>query len=410
MPASEWPSRRVAFAIIVAALGYFVDIYDLILFSVVRVTSLRSIGVPDDQILPVGQRLLNMQMIGMLIGGVLWGILGDKRGRLSVLFGSIVMYSVANIANGFVQTVDQYAWLRLIAGIGLAGELGAGVTLVAEIMPARTRGWGTAFVASVGITGAVVASLVAGMTDWRTSYFVGGAMGLALLVLRIGVAESGLFEQVRQATTVARGNLWALMTSRETRGSFLRVVLIGVPIWYGIGILVTLAPEFGRAAGMAVAPTGAGAVMYSYIGLSIGDMASGALSQLVGSRKRVVTWALAMTCLSVALYFTVASTSLTVFYGVCLLLGISIGYWAMFVTIAAEQFGTNVRATAATTAPNFVRGSVVVLNLLLGWLRPSLGLQAAGLVVGIVALSVAFAALRGLKETFGRDLDYVEPH
>lgn len=410
MPASDWPSRRVAFAILVAALGYFVDIYDLILFSIVRVTSLRAIGVPDAELLSTGVRLLNMQMGGMLIGGALWGVLGDKRGRLSVLFGSIVMYSVANIANGFVQTVDQYAWLRLVAGIGLAGELGAGITLVSEIMPARTRGWGTAVVASVGILGAVVAALVGGATDWRVAYFIGGGMGLALLALRIGVAESGLFESLKQTTAVTRGNLWALLVSKETRGRYARVVLIGMPIWYVIGILITFSPEFGQAVGMSPLPNAGRAVMFCYIGLAIGDLGSGALSQALGSRRRVVAIALVATSICIAVYFSAAHISLTVFYAVCLALGVATGYWAIFVTIAAEQFGTNIRATATTTAPNFVRGAVVLLTSVFTWLRPSLGIRGSAMLVGAIALVIAFIALRGLEETFGRDLDYVEPH
>ena len=410
MPVSDWPSRRVAFAVLVAALGYFVDIYDLILFSIVRVSSLRAIGVPEDQLLSQGVRILNMQMGGMLIGGALWGVLGDKRGRLSVLFGSIVMYSLANIANGFVQTVDQYAWLRLVAGIGLAGELGAGITLVSEIMPARTRGWGTAVVASVGILGAVVAALVGGATDWRIAYFIGGGMGLALLALRIGVAESGLFEMVKRETTVARGNLWALLLSRETRGRYARVVLIGMPIWYVIGILITFSPEFGQAIGMSPLPNAGRAVMFTYIGLAIGDLGSGALSQVLASRKRVVGIALVMTTVCVGVYFFAAHVSLAVFYTVCLALGISTGYWAIFVTVAAEQFGTNIRATATTTAPNFVRGAVVLLTSLFTLLRPTLGIRGSAMLVGAIALGIAFLALRGLEETFGRDLDYLEEH
>lgn len=402
--------RRVGFAILVAALGYFVDIYDLILFSVVRTTSLQSIGVPAEELLPVGVRLINWQMGGMLLGGALWGVIGDKRGRLSVLFGSILMYSLANIANGFVTTVEQYAWLRLIAGIGLAGELGAGITLVSEIMPARTRGWGTTIVATVGILGAVAAALVSGWTNWRTAYFVGGAMGLGLLALRIGVAESGMFETVKRTADVARGNLWALLTSPETRGRYARVVLIGLPIWYVIGILVTLSPELGRAAGMTQAPNGGTAVMYAYIGLAIGDFATGGLSQIIGSRPRVVALALFATAVSVAVYFTMAHASLVTFYVVCVLLGISVGYWAVFVTMAAEQFGTNVRATAATTAPNFVRGALVLLNLLFTYFRPSLGIRGSALLVGVLTLVIAFAALRGLGETYGKDLDYTEPH
>jgi len=409
VPASTTPlpSRGVALAITVAALGYFVDIYDLILFSIVRVSSLRSLGVPPDQILSQGVLLLNMQMGGMLVGGLIWGILGDKRGRLSVLFGSIVMYSLANIANGFVQTVPQYAALRFIAGIGLAGELGAGITLVSEIMPSHTRGYGTMIVATVGILGAVVASLVGDAFDWRIAYFIGGGMGIALLVLRIGVVESGMFEGIKR-TTAARGDFWSLIKSPKTRWKYVRVVLVGVPIWYVVGILITFSPEFGRAMGMATVPQAGRAVMFCYIGLAIGDFASGAASQLIKSRNRIVGLFLMMTTTFIAMYFAVAHVSLNVFYMVCLLLGIGAGYWAVFVTIASEQFGTNIRATATTTAPNFVRGAVVGLTLLFDGLRPALGIRGSAMLVGVIALTIAFVSLRGLEESYGKDLNYLE--
>jgi MFS family permease len=409
LPASTTPlsPRGVALAITVAALGYFVDIYDLILFSIVRVSSLRSLGVPPDQILSQGVLLLNMQMGGMLVGGLIWGVLGDKRGRLSVLFGSIVMYSLANIANGFVQTVPQYAALRFIAGIGLAGELGAGITLVSEIMPSHTRGYGTMIVATVGILGAVVASLIGDAFDWRIAYFIGGGMGIALLVLRIGVAESGMFEGIKR-TTAARGDFLSLIRSPKTRGKYVRVVLVGVPIWYVVGILITFSPEFGRTMGMATVPQAGRAVMFCYIGLAIGDFASGAASQLIKSRNRVVGAFLLMTTAFIAMYFAVAHVSLNVFYVVCLLLGVGAGYWAVFVTIASEQFGTNIRATATTTAPNFVRGAVVGLTLLFEGLRPVLGIRGSAMLVGAIALTIAFVSLRGLEESYGKDLNYLE--
>jgi MFS family permease len=350
-----------------------------------------------------------MQMGGMLVGGLIWGVLGDKRGRLSVLFGSIIMYSLANIANGFVQTVPQYAVLRFLAGVGLAGELGAGITLVAEIMPASTRGYGTMIVATVGILGAIVASLVGDAFDWRIAYFVGGAMGLALLVLRIGVAESGMFEGIKQ-TQVVRGSFLTLVSSPATRWRYVRVVLVGLPIWYVVGILITFSPEFGRAMDMPALPQAGRAVMFCYIGLAIGDFASGALSQLIRSRNKVVGLFLLLTAASIATYFAVAHLSLPVFYFVCLLLGVAAGYWAVFVTIASEQFGTNIRATATTTAPNFVRGAVVALTTLFEALRPGLGIRASAMVVGAMALGIAFASLRGLEETYGKDLNFVEFH
>jgi MFS family permease len=400
--------RNVWLTIVVAALGYFVDIYDLVLFSIVRVSSLRGIGVPEPELLDAGVLLLNMQMGGMLLGGLLWGILGDKRGRLSVLFGSIFLYSAANVANGLVTTLPMYAALRLVAGIGLAGELGAGITLVSEIMQRESRGWGTAIVASIGILGAVVAALVGDAFAWRTAYFVGGGLGLALLLLRVGIFESGMFEGVRERERVQRGNFLLLFKNKQRAIRYVSIILIGVPIWYVIGILVTFSPEIGAALGMAVPPQAGRAIMFSYIGLAIGDLASGGLSQLARSRKRIVRWFLVSTALSVALYFTVGGQSLAVFYAVCCLLGIAIGYWAVFVTMASEQFGTNIRATATTTAPNFVRGAVVPLTSLFQLAKPALGVKGSAIAVGAVTLVIALLALRGLDETYGRDLDYIE--
>jgi MFS family permease len=388
-------------AILVAALGYFVDIYDLILFSIVRVASLRAIGVAEAELLDTGVLLLNMQMGGMLIGGVFWGVLGDKRGRLSVLFGSICLYSVANVLNGFVQTVEGYAVLRLIAGIGLAGELGAGVTLVSELMGRESRGYGTTIIATVGICGAVVAALVGDFLDWRTAYFVGGGLGIALLLLRIGVYESGMFEQLKQRANVRRGSFLSLFATRERARRYICVILIGVPIWYVVGVLITFSPEFGRALGMAEIPSAGRAVLFAYV-------TSGVTSQLLRSRKKVVLAFLSMTAAGVALYFTAAPASLFAFYAVCTALGFATGYWAVFVTIASEQFGTNVRATATTSAPNFVRGAVVLLTSTFQAAVPALGVVGSGVAVGAVAIVVAFASLASLDETFAKDLDFLE--
>ncbi|MBK5297422.1 MAG: MFS transporter [Vicinamibacteria bacterium] len=399
--------RRPYIPILVAALGYFVDIYDLILFSIVRVPSLTALGVSGGALLESGVLLLNMQMAGMLVGGIAWGVMGDRRGRLSVLFGSILLYSIANIANAFVQDVSTYAVLRFVAGVGLAGELGAGITLVSEILPKEVRGYGTTIVASVGVMGAVVAVLVGDAFDWRIAYMVGGAMGLALLVLRVGVFESGLFEGVKQ-TTVARGNFFALFANQARARRYLSVVLVGLPIWYVIGILITFAPEIGTAVGVTPAPRAARAVLFAYLGLTAGDMASGLLSQWMGSRKRALGLFLGMTTACILVYFAPFAKSLGLFYAICFGLGVSIGYWAVFVTVASEQFGTNLRATATTTAPNFVRGAVVPVTLLFQALRAPLGISLAGLTVGLLTVTIAAVALWGLDETFGRDLDFVE--
>ena len=399
--------RSIALAVLVAALGYFVDIYDLILFSVVRVRSLSDIGVPQADLLGKGVLLLNMQMMGMLLGGIAWGVLGDRKGRLSVLFGSIVVYSVANLLNAAVTSVPQYAALRFVAGIGLAGELGAGITLVSEIMPRESRGYATALVAAVGICGAIVAVVIGEVFDWRVAYTVGGIMGMALLLLRIGVHESGLFEQVK-AEAHARGRFLQLFATRERARRYLAIILVGVPIWYVVGILVTFSPEFGRAMGMDPAPSAAKAVMFTYIGLAVGDVSSGWLSQVLRSRTRVLRWFLSLTAACVAVYFLPWPRSVPAFYLLCVALGFSTGYWAVFVTVAAEQFGTNLRATATTTVPNFVRGAVVPLTSVFQALAPVIGLTWSGLTVGVTTLVLGFAAVALLAETHGRDLDFLE--
>ena len=397
-------------AVIVAALGYFVDIYDLILFSIVRVKSLNALGIIDKaQVTSQGLFLINMQMSGMLLGGILWGVLGDKRGRLSVLFGSIVIYSLANIANGFAQTVEQYAWLRLIAGIGLAGELGAGITLVSESLPKEKRGYGTMIVATVGVSGAMLAYWVGEQLGWRNAYFVGGGLGLALLVLRVSVVESGMFKDVAAQEGVARGNFASLFTSLPRLGKYLRILLIGVPLWFVVGILITLAPEFGRELKLTGEVTAGLAVFWSYFGLVFGDFASGALSQIWHSRRKALLVFMSFCAAMVGVYVVgLRGATPTAFYVVCFVLGLSVGFWALFVTVAAEQFGTNLRATVATTAPNFARGAVVGLVPAFKYLSQQIGFLPGALALGLFTLALAIWAVRTLPETYGKDLDYVE--
>ncbi len=393
---------------IVAALGYFVDIYDLLLFGIVRKASLLDIGVAEKDLLAAGTFLLNVQMGALLVGGILWGTLGDKRGRLSVLFGSIILYSLANVANGLVHSLPQYAVARAVAGLGLAGELGAGITLVSESLDKETRGYGTTIVASVGIMGAVVGALVAKLTFWRTSYFIGGGLGLALLLLRVGVLESGVFERVKKDASVVRGSFLKLFSNAARARRYASVVLVGVPIWYVVAILITFSPEVGKAMGMTKAPDAAFAIMVNYAGLAVGDLTSGALSQIVKSRKRAVLAFLVITALAMIFYFGFGARSLTTFYVACALLGFGTGYWAVFVTVAAEQFGTNIRATATTTAPNFVRGSVVLVTLLFNGLKGALGVPGSAIAVGVLTLVIAIVALMGLEETYGKSLEFVE--
>jgi MFS transporter, putative metabolite:H+ symporter len=407
MRASQGPKSGIFAPILLAALGYFVDIYDLILFSIVRVKSLQSLGFSGDALLSNGVLLLNMQMAGMLIGGIVWGVLGDKKGRLSVLFGSILMYSLANLANGFVGSIEAYAALRFIAGVGLAGELGAGITLVSEIMPAATRGYGTMIVAGTGIFGGVAAGLIGDKFDWRTAYLIGGVMGLMLLALRIGVYESGLFEKVK-VSNVARGDFRTLLATRERRRRYLFSILVGMPIWFVIGILVTYAPEFGRALGMPEPPNPAKSIMLLYLGCALGDFMSGGLSQYLRSRRKAAIGFVVATAVLTAAYLGARGASLTHHYTLCLFLGFATGYWAIFVTMASEQFGTNVRATVTTTAPNFVRGSLVPMNFAFQAAKAQWGIVAGAAAVGTAAFALAFFALAHLRETYGRDLNYCE--
>lgn len=393
--------------VVIAALGYFVDIYDLVLFNVIRVASLRSVGVPEAELLPKGILLLDVQMVGMLVGGLFWGMLGDRKGRVSVLFGSILTYSLANIANGFVTGIGVYAVLRFVAGVGLAGELGAGITLVSESLPKDKRGYGTTIVATVGITGAVVAALVGDAFHWRVAYFVGGGLGLVLLLMRVGSFESGLFQEAK-AQGHRRGNFFALFANGDRAKRYVSIILVGVPIWYGVSVLMAASPEIGRAMGLATPPTAGRSIMFGYAGLAVGDLTSGALSQVLRSRKRVLLGFLLLTGAAVAGYFAFGGRSLAWFYAMVALVGVATGYWAVFVTVAAELFGTNLRATAATTAPNFVRGSVTLITLLFASLKPYVGIIRSAEITGVVVLVIALGALLFVDETYGRDLDFLE--
>jgi putative MFS transporter len=400
--------RVLSLPVIVAALGYFVDIYDLVLFSIVRVPSLKAIGLSSTELTDYGVYLLNMQMAGMLIGGIIWGILGDLKGRLKIMFGSIFLYSLANMLNGMITTFPAYAALRFIAGIGLAGELGAGITLVSEVLHRSIRGYGTMLVASVGVSGAILANIIANAYDWRHAFIIGGILGLLLLIARISVAESGMFKTMEKKSGVSRGNFLALFREKGRFLRYLNSVLIGVPIWFVVGILITFSPEFAKALGTTGPVSAGNAVMFCYLGLIFGDFSSGLLSQILKSRKKVVLIYMLLTIAAVAFYFLQGGRSPQFFYGACFMLGFAVGYWAIFVTVAAEQFGTNMRATVATTVPNFVRGMVVPITLLFQLFRQYLGLEGGALAVGAICTIAAFFALASLEETFHKDLDFFE--
>lgn len=396
--------------VVVAALGYFVDIYDLLLFGIIRIPSLRDLGLSPERVTIDGEGILFWQMIGLMLGGILWGILGDKKGRSSVLFGSILLYSVANIANGFVQTVDQYKLIRFIAGIGLAGELGAGVTLVAELLPKEKRGIGTSLVAGFGITGAVVAFFLKENFSWRTCYFIGGGLGFLLLLLRVSVLESGMFHAMKEKK-VQRGNIFMLINSWSRFNRYFRSVMIGAPTWFVIGILVTFSKEFGKQFGIPQEIDPGKAIMFAYAGLSVGDITIGFVSHWLKSRKKALYIFYALLAIFMVAYFTMLwGKTANDLYIVATLLGFSSGFWAIFVTIAAEQFGTNLRATAATTIPNMVRGLLPLMLILFQWLRgiEGIGYVNGAILTGAIVYLISLASVIKVGETYHKDLNYEE--
>lgn len=397
--------------VVVAALGYFVDIYDLLLFGIVRVPSLQDLGMDVDK---AGTLILNFQMTGLLLGGILWGVLGDRKGRLSVLFGSILVYSVANVACGFLPQIPitdkvmVYAVLRFIAGLGLAGELGAGITLVSESLPKELRAIGTSLVAGFGLLGAVVAQLTVELAgSWTTAYFIGGGLGLALLLLRVGVLESGLFKQLAHENTVSRGNFFAFFTHRDRFLRYLRCIAIGLPTWFCVGILAMMANQFGPVFGISDIAPGK-AIMWTYVGISAGDFASGFISHALHSRKKAILYMILATAVGVILLLSGVAKTATAYYGFCVWLGLTTGYWAMFVTVAAEQFGTNIRNTATTTVPNMVRGLVPVMLMGFDFFKPGYGVITAAAIVGVIVFALGIVSVTTIPETHGRDLDFTE--
>lgn len=393
--------------VLVGALGYFVDVYDLILFGIVRIQSLEALGYSGHELLDYGVLLLNVQMAGMLIGGIFWGILGDKKGRVKVLFASILMYSIANLANGFVNSIELYVLCRFFGGLGLAGELGVAVTLVLEIMPKETRGYGTMIIATIGVSGAVAANLVAKIFDWRLSFIIGGILGLALLFLQMKVMESHTFKKTENLK-VSRGNFIAFFTNKSRLIRYLQSISIGIPIWFSLSVLVTFSPEFAKELNIIGNVNAGDAIMFFYMGITCGDFLSGLLSQLLKSRKKVVIGFVSGLTVMVIIYLLQRNIDVALYYAICFGTGLMGGYWAVFITIAAEQFGTNLRATAASTVPNFVRGMVVPITFLYHSLVYSLNHVQSAAIVGAICISVAFASLFTMQETYHKDLDFLE--
>lgn len=394
--------------VIVASLGYFVDIYDLLLFGIVRIPSLTELGLDEAARSIEGASIINWQMTGLLLGGILWGVLGDKKGRLSVLFGSIITYSIANFACGFVQDVFVYKILRFIAGIGLAGELGAGITLVSESLPKKLRALGTSLVAGVGLLGAVVGYFTVELFSWRNAYFIGGGMGILLLFLRIGVFESGMFHAMKAKQSLSKGNFLSFFTKKSRLILYLKCIGVGLPTWFVIGILATFSNEIGKALHISEAIKPGLAVMWCYVGLAAGDLVSGVISYWLESRRKAVAYLMLFAAIGSLIFLYGGISTPKGLYAMCLWVGFGIGYWAMFVTIGAEQFGTNVRATAATTIPNMVRGTVVLMTTGYTFLKPHVMELNAAAIIGVLCFGIGFYCIKTIPETHHKDLDFVE--
>ncbi|HNM23956.1 MAG TPA: MFS transporter [Saprospiraceae bacterium] len=398
-------------AVVVSALGFFVDVYDLLLFGIVRKPSLSALGLSPEEVLTQGEWIISVQMMGLLTGGIVWGILGDKKGRLRVLFGSILLYSIANILNGLVQTIPQYVALRFVAGVGLAGELGAGITLVSELLPKEKRGIASAMIASFGILGAVTAFLLNTVFDWRTCYFIGGGLGLALLLLRVSVRESALFAQMAQSE-VSRGNFLMFFQKKERFLRYIRCILIGLPAWYIIGVLATFSDQFGKAFGIPdIDP--ARAIVSLYFAIAFGDLSVGLLAQRLRSRKKALFVFYGIAIFFTVLFFLQQGGSASNFYRICMGLGYGTGFTVVYITMSAEQFGTNLRSTVATSVPNFIRGTVVLMVPIFRFLRGELGGGDDGvifgaLIVGVFTIAIAIIALGYIHETFGNDMNFLE--
>nr|WP_299416701.1 MFS transporter [uncultured Emticicia sp.] len=399
--------RHIWLAIIASALGFFVDLYDIIILSIVRSKSLLELGVPATELLSKGVILINVQMVGMLIGGFVWGIIGDKMGRLSVLFGSIILYSSATFANAYAPNFEIYLLLRFLAGVGLAGELGAAITLVTEQMPQKYRGIGPAIIGGSGMLGAIVGAYIGGNYSWQFTYQLGGGLGFALLILRLGVLESGLFNAIKDKTS-NKGNLRLLFKNKDYIIKYVSICVLGFPVWYVNGVVMTFTPEIAKAWGMTEIPSVSTVFTYYFIGLTFGDLTGGIVSQYLKSRKKAIRLYLSMYAVAAAVFFTVGNQSLTLYYGLLLFLGFCVGYSIVLLTLAAEQYGTNIRATVTTSSLNILRATVIPQTLLFGFLSPYIGIVNSAMVVGVVAILLAFWGLSNLEETFYKDLNFTE--
>jgi putative MFS transporter len=398
---------NIFLVLFVASFGYFVDVYDLWVFAAVRVASLKDLGVPTAEIMPTGILLLNLQMGGMLLGGILFGVLGDRMGRTRVMFFSILTYSLATLANAFVPNVETYAVLRFLSGIGLAGELGLGATLISEILPKEKRGLGVGVLVGFGVMGPMAAGLAAQAFDWKTCYLIGGILGLALLALRVRVAESPIFQEAEKTAT-RQGDLRLMFESPTRLWRFLGCVALGLPTWLVFGILITFSEEI---LGSLSLPALAAPILLVYcnIAMPIGNFVTIGVSQYFKNRRWVMAGFTLFALVGVmALFLLPRPLSPFEVKIVYMVITFAAGSWVLMAVIAAESFGTNLRATAATAVPNFARASVIPMTLGLQALKPHMPLGDAVMILMGLCFILPLIALWRLKETFGKPLNYFE--
>ena len=404
------PQKAIVLAIVVSAMGFFVDLYDIMALAAIGETSLRSINVAEASIKSELNFLQSMQMFGMLIGGFLWGMVGDKYGRLKVLFGSIILYSAFTLLNAFVDTAGQYATCRFLAGLGLAGELGAGITLVSEQMKKHQRGLGPAIIAGFGVLGAIVAVIIGKNYDWKTVYIVGGTLGFMLLILRIGVVESGLFK-ISKHSKASKGNFLIILKNKSHLKKFFCILLAGIPGWFVNGVMMQFSNYISKSMGMNPLPDKGTVIIYFFIALSLGDVLGGLVSQWLKSRKKSIYIFLNIHLLMLILFFTVAKNSALLYYIIFAGLGLSVGFVIQLFTLAAENFGTNIRTLVTSSGLNLVRGWVIPFGALFTLMTGSYNIVEwkAAAVIAFSVCIVAMLALSQLDETFHNDLEFETP-
>ena len=398
-------TKQEILTVLVVALGYFIDAYDLLIFSAVRKVSLMDLGVAETDTLNIGISLLNFQLIGLMIGGVLWGILADKFGRKTILFSSILIYSISNIANSYISSVDMYYWLRFIAGIGLAGELGVGISLITENIAKERRTVSTTVVSFFGMLGAATGGWLGSVFHWQTCFLIGGFAGFLLLLLRLNVEESHMYLGIKDSK-VKKGNILLILKNPKSLITYFFCTLAGSSSFLFIGMFIQSTPEFGKIFNISV--TAGVALVWYYVGASISEVIAGILSKLLKERKAPIYIFYAISLLAIVIFCVHTPSSPRIYYIHCSLLGFGLGWWSMLITLSAELFGVNTRATAATSIPTFARAWNIPFTSVFKNNIPKLGILNSAFAVGVIVIALAIISATTIKETFENEANFIE--